>query len=339
MIGIRVDANEKIAMGHLMRCISIAKQLEYRNLDVIFIISEPYAGNYIKQNGFSFICLGNRYDCKETEIERLFKLIDTQKIDKLLIDSYEVTYQYMERLQTVCKIIYIDDLNKFRYPADMIINYTYGVDYSLYSLKGYNNVKFLLGSRYIPLRQEFSQSRIQIQKDISSIFVSTGGTDEYNMIISLLKKLQNSNMKNVIKNVVTGKFYKYLDELQSICIQDNTIRNYHNIKDVFNVMRQSDLAISAGGITVSELFACGVPTICLTIADNQCAGIKAYEDAGMLFYAGDVREGQDTILENIIRMCTVVKDDYSLRNRMAQKAKKVVDGKGAFRIAEAIKNI
>ena len=40
MIAIRTDANEKIAMGHLMRCLSIAKQLKEKGQEVIFFISE-----------------------------------------------------------------------------------------------------------------------------------------------------------------------------------------------------------------------------------------------------------------------------------------------------------
>ena len=39
MIAIRTDANEKIAMGHLMRCLSIAKQLKEKGQEVIFFSS------------------------------------------------------------------------------------------------------------------------------------------------------------------------------------------------------------------------------------------------------------------------------------------------------------
>jgi len=339
MIGIRTDANDKIAMGHLMRCLSIAKQLKRNNLDVLFILSEDYAAGLILENGFRFICLHNRYDQKQQETKRLRELILMNNIDKLLIDSYEVTLEYMRSLREVCRIIYIDDLNKFRYPADLIINYTYGTDSALYSSRGYQDEHFLLGSNFVPLRPEFSQERVKIRKDIAEVFLSTGGTDEFNMVIQILKRLQKGLFKYAKKNVITGKFYKNIEELESMCRQDHTICNYHDIQDICSVMRKSDLAISAGGTTVSELCACGIPIICFSIADNQHAGIKAYADAGMLLYAGDVRDCQEEVLDKIINMAEVIEGDASLRNCMGAKAKKIIDGKGAYRIADAIKSI
>ena len=40
MIGFRVDANEQIATGHLMRCMAIAKGFQRRGEDVVFFLAE-----------------------------------------------------------------------------------------------------------------------------------------------------------------------------------------------------------------------------------------------------------------------------------------------------------
>ena len=40
MIYIRTDANETIATGHMMRCISIAKQLMFHNIEATFLLSD-----------------------------------------------------------------------------------------------------------------------------------------------------------------------------------------------------------------------------------------------------------------------------------------------------------
>ena len=111
MIAIRTDANEKIAMGHLMRCLSIAKQLKEKEQEVIFFISEEYAISQIQQSGFECICLHNDYADKESEIEMISELVKEYKVEKLLLDSYQVTEYYMSALRKMCRIIYIDDLN------------------------------------------------------------------------------------------------------------------------------------------------------------------------------------------------------------------------------------
>ena len=42
MIGIRVDANNKTAMGHIMRCLAIAKQLYALGKKIIFLVSDEF---------------------------------------------------------------------------------------------------------------------------------------------------------------------------------------------------------------------------------------------------------------------------------------------------------
>ena len=336
MIGIRADANDRIAMGHLMRCMSIAKQLKNRNKDVIFLISEDYAGGFISENEFDYICLHNQYNQKAEELEYLIKIIKQKGIDRLILDSYEVTYEYMSKLRQVTKLIYIDDLDQFRYPADIIINYIYGLGMSSYSKRGYTNEQFLIGSRYVPLRLEFSQKRIDIKEDVSAIFITTGGTDEFDIITGILGKLQSSQLKDSVKYVVTGKFYKNIEKLRNICLQDNTIKNYHDVSDICSIMHKCDLAISAGGTTVAELCACGIPTVCFSMADNQLAGTKAYSQAGLVLYAGDVRSGREDVLRTIVQKAELLKQDYSLRECIGRNAKKAIDGKGAFRIADAV---
>ena len=42
MIGIRVDANEIVASGHILRCITIAKEIEKHGETVLFFLADEY---------------------------------------------------------------------------------------------------------------------------------------------------------------------------------------------------------------------------------------------------------------------------------------------------------
>lgn len=337
-IGIRVDANEIIAMGHLVRCMSIAVQLKRMGQKVIFIISESYSEDYIVKNGFDCICLDNRYNEKEKEIEELLYIIGKENIDRLLIDSYEVTAGYMAEIRKRAGVIYIDDLNLFRYPADIIINYVDSADIMWYSGKGYDYDKeiFLLGSRYVPLRPEFANGRIDIKPTACTVFVTTGGTDSYNMLEGIIYRMKECGLGRMKKCIVAGKFYDRIDDLKAMAEEDNTIEVYHDISDICGIMRKCDIAVSAGGTTMIELCSCGIPTVCFSVADNQMPAINAFSEKGIIKYAGDVRKNREKVMDNIIGNIRLMKDNYELREELSKKAKCVVDGRGAERIAAVI---
>lgn len=337
MIGIRVDANQKIAMGHVMRCLSIAKQLRTRGEDVKFWISGNYAADFIRENGFACVCMDYEYDQKESEADTLIGALKKAGIEKLLLDSYEVTYKYMEKLQSHFRIIYVDDMNAFRYPADMIINYTHDVMIRAYEPWNYTeDTVFLMGSRYVPLRPEFGADTIDCTRPVERILITTGGADEQNMILPLLERMSREEYSAIQKLVIAGKFYAYMEELQKRAQSDSTIQIYQNVSNMHELMMQSNLAISAGGTTLAELSSCGIPTICFAVADNQLYGTKAYAKDGIMKYAGDVRDDKDTVLRRIMEMTGELINDSGARQKLGGKAKEIIDGKGAARIAENI---
>lgn len=337
MIGIRADANEKIGMGHVMRCMSVAKQLRAQGEEVLFILSEAYAKQDIEKSGFACVCLDNHYNEKDSEVTAMASIIKENVISKLLLDSYEVTREYMSALKSCCRLCYIDDLNLFRYPADMIINYTFHTNRTKYDGMGYENEAFLLGESYVPLRPEFGQEPDAVKKQADSIFLTTGGTDEYDMIAGILKEMQSdSQLSAMKKNVIIGKFYRNLEELHRLAEEYGKIQIYHDIPDIWRVMRMSDIAVSAGGTTLAELCAVGLPTVCFAIAENQLPGTAAYSAEGLMLFAGNVMAERRGVIERVVCNVRLLAMDFNKRENMAKKARTAIDGKGAYRIAEEI---
>lgn len=330
-IGIRVDANEKIAMGHLMRCMSIALQLKKSRQSVLFILSEQYAEEFILQKGFACVCLSHVYAEKEMELKELTGLIAQKEIACLLIDSYDVSFRYMQELRNVCRTVYIDDLRHFEYPADLTVHYIFGTEKLQPKLQNDVHKKVLLGAKYAPLREEFSEKGIQVKNAVERAFITTGGTDPYDMTAEILNCMRA--YPNMEKHAVAGKFYHNLPALRELAMADASIHIYHDIPDVCRIMKKCDLAISAGGGTLVELCACGVPTVCFSIADNQLQGIRALSEAGMALYAGDVRESKGSVIREIMGSVGRLKDDFALREEMGRRGKEAIDGKGASRIA------
>lgn len=333
-IGIRVNANEKIAMGHLMRCMAVAQQLVKTGQAVLFILSEPYAEQLVLQNGFACTCLGRVYEQRELEIPELAELVRRQEISCLLLDAYDLSFRYMQQAGRLCKTVYIDDLEHFAYPADLLVNYTCNTAMARERLQKDPSKKYLLGMRYAPLREEFSGEGIPIREQARQVLITTGGTDAYDMTAGILEAL--SGYPYLKKHAVSGKFSQNTAVLREMAGRDGSIQVYHDIPDICRVMKACDLAVSAGGGTLAELCACGVPTVCFAVADNQLPGIRTYAEAGIMMYAGDVRQDREGVIKKAAEYVELLAGDNMKRKDMGSKGKQFVDGKGAWRIAQEI---
>ena len=329
MIGIRVDSNEIIAIGHVMRCLSIAEQMKSKP---IFICSEITTKNIITEAGYECICLNNKHNEKDKELTELEKLISYYNIKMLLIDSYFVTEYYLQELHKKTKLAYIDDLNSFKYDVDVLINYTYMTSESIYDKWKYSDVEFMLGSKFVPLSSQFRHKPIEIHK-VENLLLTTGGTDNQNVIITMLRKLENTKY-NV--NVIVGKYYNNYQSLIQYVVGKDNIKLYYNINNVVEVMKKCDIAISAGGTTLVELATLGIPTICFSRSDNQLAGTQKYSEYGLMIYVGDVTYSKQKVVNNILDSLNDLDKNIEKRRVLSKKMCNEFDGNGAQRIAERL---
>ncbi len=338
MIGIRVDANQIVATGHLMRCLAIAKELSD---SCLFITADHRADNIIYRHGFDHVCLDSRYNNLDSEISKLYKVILNNNINKLLIDSYYVTQKYLKNFSDKIKTVYIDDINKFIYPVSALINYS--PYYDLFDYKNLyknQNVKFLLGCDYVPLRREFQNIDIKKIDNIKKILITSGGTDNFNFSGNFLKQIINKNLFSKLEiHVVVGSFNKNKEMLFSLKSDYNNIILHENVERMSELMLMCDVAITAGGSTMYELCTCGVPSISFSFADNQLYGVKRFDEIGVIKYAGDIRVGEKILFNNIINILqNYIENPEKLFDR-SFLMKKIVDGNGAKRLAEEIINL
>ena len=111
-IYIRVDMNPVIATGHVMRCLSIADEVRTLGGNVVFITADEYPLETIKNRGYEVVVLHSDWRKMDEELPQLQMLIEERKIDRILIDSYQVTENYLQILKKHIKVIYLDDLDE-----------------------------------------------------------------------------------------------------------------------------------------------------------------------------------------------------------------------------------
>lgn len=348
MLYIRVDANPIIATGHVMRCLSIAKEVVKLGENVTFLTADQQAKDLIESNGFSSICLSTEWNNLDGEIDKIISFIQKEKIKQILIDSYYVTENYLMKVGKYTRILYIDDLAMFPYPVDTVINYNnYAkkLNYHVGVDTEKRNTKYLLGCSYAPLREEFQNIVCKPRMEIQHVLVTTGGSDSYHIASKFLSyivkkkdetSIEDTMFKTLQFHVVVGRFNKDKKVLVELAEQYPQINLYFNVMNMAEIMQRCDLAITAGGSTMYELCACGVPMITYAFADNQLQGVEGFEKLGVGKYCGDVRSGEENLWSNIEDAIRSYMSEYGHRMNVIDKMKELVDGKGAIRLARFI---
>ncbi|TKG73486.1 spore coat protein [Prauserella endophytica] len=96
----------------------------------------------------------------------------------------------------------------------------------------------------------------------------------------------------------------------------------------------TDLVVSASGVTLLELCCIGVPTALVQLVDNQAAGYRAAVDGGLAAGLGNAA-AFDSPTTATATLATLLAEPAA-RERLAATASAAVDGHGAARVLDAL---
>ena len=332
MIYIRVDMNEQIATGHMMRCIAVADAAKSLGEPVTFLLADSQAAGLLRERGYGYIILHSKWDNMEAELPALILILQQKKIRRLLVDSYQVTEKYLEAIREYAQIYYMDDLDVFHYPVQGIISYEIYSQHSHYAEK-YRGCSLYLGCKYAPLKKEFLDcGEKEIAEKAESLILLSGGMDCCGFLEKMLERLERERYREI--NVICGYYNKDYGVLCEKYRQEENVKFYKHVADIDVYMKKADMAISAGGVTIYELCACGTPTISYALSDNQLGTVKKFAEDGIIDYAGDART--EPVEDIIYKYLEIYQDSRELRWERSRKMQQLVDGKGALRIARIL---
>ena len=206
----RVDASLKIGIGHVMRCLTLAKELKQRNYEILFICKNlpgniiarinfpvsilPHYG-HSQSNSFYTEWLGSS---QEQDSEQTIKVIP-QNTDLIIIDNYALDELWHKQLRPYTdKIMVIDDLANRQFDCDILLNQNLGAQINDYKDKTPEGCKLLLGCDYALLRPEFAKLRDKAllkrtkTKKIKNILISMGGIDLANKTFEILQDISDN---------------------------------------------------------------------------------------------------------------------------------------------------
>lgn len=349
VIYIRADANTVISSGHIMRCRTIADELQNLNCNVIFILSNIDSKVILGDDYDSFILNSIWNDWSwENEKDKWFGLFSIDGCSSssraVVIDSYYVTNEYLSFLRNFSKVILIDNLLENRYDVDMVIGYSiYHTQKEYESMYEGSKTNLVIGTNYVPLRSQFSNcSTIKIAESNApkKVLLMSGGGDSFNILPSIVNRLLNSNEFNDFKiSVVVGIFCKNYALLKSLENAHPNLKIYPNVTMMADLMSEHDFLISAAGTTLFEACAIGIPTLFYIMADNQQRSAISFVENDLMIYLGDIRVNKEAVLNKLSVELNSLNSSVERRKIMQIKMRELVDGMGAERIAHKICNL
>ena len=346
LVYFRTDGNSHIATGHLVRCLSIADACFSLGMKVCFLVSDQESKALLQSFDpacrFPVRILETAvYDDLEKELPEVLGMLNEagQAEQIFFLDSYYVTEHYLSAVRTAAKVAYLDDLQLFDYPVDLLINYDVIPESrsASYQAAYQNAARTLLGASYTPLRAQFTDLQPYCRDRVSNILVTTGGSDPYHFCLRLIAAFRENSFLHLCQlHVVVGRLNEDKDKLYKLADELPFLQLHENVSDMASLMTSCDLAVSAAGTTLYELCAAGVPSMSFCLADNQLTAAKAFDEAGAIPCAGDIRRSCDEVLGNVMNFVTYMSENSKKRKAALETMRQLVDGKGAMRIAKAL---
>ncbi|GIN74768.1 UDP-2,4-diacetamido-2,4,6-trideoxy-beta-L-altropy ranose hydrolase [Bacillus sp. J14TS2] len=303
----RVDASEQIGTGHVMRCLTLAKQLQAisDHVQITFICRE-LSGNLIsyiqdqdiqveKLSSIDLSTHQSEYDWYREnwprDFSEVFERLGSRSIDLLIVDHYGLDTNWEQRMKKNVKhLMVIDDLADRRHDCDILLDQNIQNHPGRYKGLVSESCKQLLGTDYLLLREEFIEmaNNIQIRKgDIKNILVFFGGSDPQHLTLKTVDILQKISFQNCHIHVVVGSSNPQRNQIKKKCSEEEGYVYYCQIDYMAQLMKQADLAIGAGGATTWERIFLGLPSLTAVTADNQLELTKNIEREGLTISLGN----------------------------------------------------
>ncbi len=337
-----------------MRCLTLAKALHARGAKCTFICRE-HEGHLIekiRQEGFACVAIA-----KSTEIhgmddtngpvlahanwlraswqhdaQQTIQALGAKRVDWLVVDHYALDKRWEESLRSYArKIMVIDDLADRHHDCDLLLDQNLAANFETryqHLLPGH--CATLLGPQYALLQHEYAELHPRTPPrtgQVKRILVFFGGANQQNLTgrtVSAFLKLKRDDIK---LDVVVSSNSPHAAEIQEQAQSHANITVHDALPTLAPLIMQADLAIGASGVTSWERCCLGLPSLVITLAENQKPIAAELNERGVVRWLGHydtvtddelLDELQSAIndkdLENWSKVCMTVTDGYGVQS-------------------------
>jgi UDP-2,4-diacetamido-2,4,6-trideoxy-beta-L-altropyranose hydrolase len=329
---LRCDASPTIGAGHVTRCMALAEALTEAGWRVGFAIGRETMPTVpaLAASGFKVDVLADT----DHEPDALREKASGQA-DLLVVDHYQRDVAFEKACRPFARqILVLDDATGRDHDCDVLVDAA-AISAEFYAWHVPAHTRVLTGPAYALMRQSFVVHRetALARRDgrpVKELLVSCGATDPANATVAVLDSLDDV-ADDVVVTVVMSSRALHVDVVRKR-LRGNA-RLLLDAENMAELMTNADLAIGAPGTTTYERAVLGLPSILVTLADNQRGIARQMAGAGAAVDAGTLDNG---FVPRLRRLVKNTLKDGGARIRLAQAASALVDGRGAARITEAV---
>lgn len=359
----RCDSSYSIGSGHVIRCRTLARELQRRYVDVVFICRKQ-SGDliFLLQKEFRVLVLPELalqycdhlngrplYEawlgCSQSqdayESIELINLYSLHPIDWIVVDHYGLDSVWEDILFSSFeshmkpRLFVIDDLADRTHISNLLLDSNFfgcSVD-SRYRELVPDHCTKLLGPKYALLGPEYSQlhSILPVRSTVRRILLSYGGVDALNFTGRVLNILQGTSIESISVDIVLGHNSIHLEAISTLIDGLISFNLHSSLPSLAGLIARADLSIGAVGVTTLERACLGLPSIITPIADNQKPCVQPLVDHGSALYLPE-----DCFEDQLPSLLCNVTSSNDWISTASQRSFELLEGLGAKLVSDIL---
>lgn len=250
--------------------------------------------------------------------------------DGIVLDDYDLCANDISfwRARSSGPLVQIEDFGEPLPGIDLVVNATAGLSGD--RLKG---VPALLGTQYAMLGEPYSSCAApEIRPAVEKVAVGIGLIDALNATGLVLGAISKA-LPQARVDVFLGAKSPNAKDIAAMVSTNPLWRLHFDADKPWEITIGADFSVSGGGQSLLERLALGIPTVGISVADNQQPALSGAAKAGAVVDLGALR---GLSAETLAEALSALSADRTRRAALSAAAQMLVDGQGAARVADRL---
>jgi len=318
-----------VGLGHVARCGALSAELVDLGFQVTIVLQGSEACLHFFPVAARVVTVADwMHDpetCRERALASQIALFDCYGLSDAF---YSTVFEGFAGLP-----VFFDDLGRTPWCRGVVIN---GAPHAASLYPDRVEHALLVGAEYQSLRPDFQDCERRVcSASVKRMVITLGGDDIRSLAPPFFERLSVMPEHWELTFITTGSsrtcgvLRTLVDEPHRLVIDADgaTMRREFSL---------ADLAITAAGQTTFETAAVGLPVVVIQVADNQRELVRAWQALG---YVVNVLSWFDASSPGQLESAVRAMAPHEIRQLVAAKGQRAIDGRGASRIAKRIKEL